>query len=48
MSQINPILLLILILIHVFTEATGHTERHKDLGALYLTNESVATLHVST
>lgn len=34
-SQINPILPLLLILIHVFTEAKGHTERHKGLfGAL--------------
>lgn len=48
MSQINPILSVLLILIHVFTEATGHTERHKALSALCLTNESVATLHVST
>lgn len=48
MSQINPILLLTLILIHVFTQARGHTERHKGLSALHFTNESVATLHVST
>lgn len=47
MSQINPILPLMLFLIHVFAEATGHTERHKDLRALYFTNESVATLRVS-
>lgn len=48
MSQINPILPSILIVIHVFAEATGHTERRKDRRAPYFTNESVAALHVST